>query len=439
MTKTATIEWAPFSEKHKEYIRNALNSRMSVAEGAIRSGKTIDHCIISAIYLETCPDKLHLATGSTVANAKTNIGDCNGYGLQHLFRGRCRKGIYEGNECLYIDTQTGHKVVIFAGGGKADSYKKILGNSYGLWLATEINQHYDSPDSETSFIKVAMGRQIAAKKPLTLWDLNPSNPRHPIYADYIDRYKESFSGGYNYQHFTIADNLSVSAERKAELISNYGGNINSVWYRRDILGERCTAEGLVYQQYADNPNAYAVEFGEIADKILAVNIGVDFGGNKSATTFVCTAFTHGFRKVVPILSERHTERLNPETLATAFALFLHKCYAKTGRPMKVYADNAETVLIGGLQQAVLREHLPVSVDGARKMPISDRIHLINKLVAQGRFGVCVEAETVKSAMCEVIFDPKSIDDRRLDNCTTDVDTCDALEYSIEPYYEELKK
>ena len=52
-------------------------------------------------------------------------------------------------------TLTGEKIVIFAGGGKADSYKKILGNSYGLWIATEINEHYDSDDSRTSFIKVA--------------------------------------------------------------------------------------------------------------------------------------------------------------------------------------------------------------------------------------------------------------------------------------------
>ena len=41
-------------------------------------------------------------------------------------------------------------------------YKRILGNSYGLWIATEINEHYDSDDSRESFIKVAMGRQAAA-------------------------------------------------------------------------------------------------------------------------------------------------------------------------------------------------------------------------------------------------------------------------------------
>ena len=90
MSKTATIPWGKFSEKHKRYIKNALNNRMCVAEGAIRSGKTIDHCIIASAYLETTPDKYHLASGSTVGNAKLNIGVCNGFGLENIFRGRCR-------------------------------------------------------------------------------------------------------------------------------------------------------------------------------------------------------------------------------------------------------------------------------------------------------------------------------------------------------------
>lgn len=248
MTKTQTIQWRPFSQKHKQYIRSALNNRMCVAEGAIRSGKTIDHCIIFAAYLEKCPDRIHLASGSTMPNAKLNIGACNGFGLENLFRGRCRWGKFKDNEALYIQTQTGEKVVLFSGGGKADSYKRILGNSYGGWIATEINEHYDSDDSRESFIKVAFGRQAAADWPFVLWDLNPCHPSHKIYTDYIDRYKTNFMGGYQYQHFTIADNASITEERKRELVVKYG-DVNSVWYRRDILGQRCIAEGLIYPMF----------------------------------------------------------------------------------------------------------------------------------------------------------------------------------------------
>ena len=88
MSKTATIPWGEFSPKHKAYIKQAQRYRMCVAEGAIRSGKTIDHCIIAAAYLEETPDKYHLASGSTIGNAKLNIGVCNGFGLEALFRGR---------------------------------------------------------------------------------------------------------------------------------------------------------------------------------------------------------------------------------------------------------------------------------------------------------------------------------------------------------------
>lgn len=222
---------------------------MNVAEGAIRSGKTIDHCIIASMYLETCRDKIHLASGSTIGNAKLNIGACNGYGLENLFRGRCKWGKYKDNEALYINSQTGEKIVIFAGGAKADSYKRILGNSYGMWIATEINEHYDSDDSRTSFIKVAFGRQVAAEEPLVLWDLNPCNPTHKIYSDYIDLYQDTYKGGYNYEHFTIDDNLSISEERKEEIKSQYV--VGSIWYQRDILGQRCIAEGLIYPMYRD--------------------------------------------------------------------------------------------------------------------------------------------------------------------------------------------
>ena len=76
------IQWKPFSDKHIDYINDALDCKMSVAEGSVRAGKTIDNCIIACMYLETCEDKIHLASGSTIANAKLNIGYCNGFGLE---------------------------------------------------------------------------------------------------------------------------------------------------------------------------------------------------------------------------------------------------------------------------------------------------------------------------------------------------------------------
>lgn len=188
MSKSKTLSFV-FSEKHQEYMRRSRSAAINVAEGAVRAGKTVDNVFAFAYELETTPDKLHLATGSTIANAKLNIGDCNGYGLEGIFRGRCKWGKYKDNECLQIKTPTGVKIVIFAGGGKADSFKKIRGNSYGMWIATEINLHHDNT------IKEAFNRQLAAQRRKIYWDLNPDNPNAPIYAEYIDKYASMQAAG----------------------------------------------------------------------------------------------------------------------------------------------------------------------------------------------------------------------------------------------------
>lgn len=239
--RTKTMNPA-FTPKHQKYIDAALYATVSVAEGAVRAGKTIDNIAAFAWMIENAtPDRIHLATGSTVANAKLNIGDANGYGLEFIFRGRCRWTKYKGNEALVIKSHGRDYIVVFAGAAKSDSFKKIRGNSYGMWIATEINLHHKNT------VREAFNRQLAARNRRIFWDLNPSSPGEWIYTDYIDRFTEQFGDKYNYQHFTIHDNASITPERIAEIESQYVKG--SIWYRRDILGERCNAEGLVYPMF----------------------------------------------------------------------------------------------------------------------------------------------------------------------------------------------
>ena len=244
--KTQTLK-PIFGQKHRDYISRAVRATISVAEGAVRAGKTVDNVAAFAYLIDRgTPDRIHLATGSTAANAKLNIGDCNGMGLEYIFRGRCRWTKYKGNEALAIRSHGREYVVIFAGGAKADSFKKIRGNSYGMWIATEINLHHQDT------IKEAFNRQLAAKVRRAFWDLNPSAPGAWIYEDYIERFREQFGRRYNYEHFTIRDNATISEQRFAEIEAQYRQyGVTSAWYRRDILGERCIAEGLIYPMFGE--------------------------------------------------------------------------------------------------------------------------------------------------------------------------------------------
>lgn len=409
---TRTIPWGKFSDKHKNYIKTALNYKQSVAEGAVRSGKTIDHCIIFSMYLETCEDKIHLASGSSLPNAKLNIGDCNGFGLEHIFRGRCRWGKYKSNEALFVQTKTGEKIVIFTGGGKSDSYKSILGNSYGGWIATEINEHYDCDDSRTSFIKVAMARQIASVHPFTLWDLNPSNPNADIYKNYIDK----FMGldWYRYEHFNIFDNATMSQERIEEIQNKY--DKNSVWYKRDILGERMVAEGLVFPYFANNCKPYLFKYQSLKEKMKEEGkrfshliIGVDFGDNGSKYSWHLTGFTNDW-DYMWALDEGDMAKSNAidaTKFCKAFVRFYKRCVECYGYVEWIFPDSASNTLINTLRAYFYAEGLDGSIIApVKKNELTDRPITVDSLLVTGRLKIEEHCKNLINVLSELVWDEK---------------------------------
>lgn len=451
VVKKKTIEFR-FSEKHKEYIRRCQQCSYNVAEGAVRAGKTVDNIFAFAHELKTTPDRIHLATGSTVGNAKLNIGDCNGLGLEWIFRGQCHWGKYKDNEALFVkgpSTRWQQKIVIFAGGGKEDSYKKIRGNSYGMWIATEINLHHDKT------IKEALNRQLAAKRLKVFWDLNPDNPRAAIYSEYIDRYQKQqeageFPGGYNYMHCTIYDNINITPERLHEIESRY--DINSIWYLRDIKGMRVVATGLIYRRFADAISTGSSTF-EIQGKptdLMEINLGIDFGGSGSGHSFTATAITRSYHNVVALASEwirckdesGNQIEIDPQMLGDMFCNFVRKVLGQYGYITTVYADSAEQTLIAGIRSSLRRNGLGwIRVENALKAPINDRINAVLILMAQGRFQyVEGECESLVNALCTAVWDPKKLTKNvRLDDGTSDIDSLDSFEYTLERRISQLIK
>lgn len=447
MRLTTRIPWGKFSEKHKDYIKSWSNYRHMTAEGAVRSGKTIDHCIIAAMYLEKCQDKVHLASGSSMPNAKLNIGDCNGFGLEHLFRGRCRWGKYKSNEALYIQTQTGEKIVIFSGGGKADSYKSILGNSYGLWIATEINEHYDSDDSRISFIKVAMARQLAAKSPYTLWDLNPSDPYADIYSNYIDHFKKF--PWYHYEHFNIFDNATMTPERIQEIEDKY--DKTSVWYRRDILGERAVAEGLIFRYFADNPDQYLFDEDDLKEwmktngyKFSHLIMGIDFGDSGSKYSFHLSGFLRGWKDMRALDEDdlKKSGNINADMLCREFVRFYRLVLEKWGYPEYIFCDSASNTLINTLRTAAMENGLPYSnIAGVVKNEISERPKAVDSLLYTGRLKISKSCPNLITALKNLKWDEKHPDIPEDENINNINDYWDSFCYTFITHsqYIELKR
>ena len=249
----------------------------------------------------------------------------------------------------------------------------------------------------------------------------------------------TLKGGYNYAHFTIYDNVNISQERLEEIVSQY--DENSIWYIRDILGKRSIAEGLVYAKFAaiaareNNPMKITVADAQAMvrnGEIQQIYIGVDFGGNGSGHSFVASAPTVGYEKLVGLISELHTEELDPEDLNKHFMEFVEKVTDLFGFITAVYCDSAEQVLIRGLRKAATQKNRgDIKIANAKKDRINDRIFCFTSLVAQGRFMYTDECETLEDALSMAVWKPGTVELERLDDGTSDIDTLDGFEYSYE--------
>lgn len=237
---------APFSENQNDFYWHCFDSWFNVAEGGKRGGKNVLITLAYCTILEKHPSKMHLVAGVSTSTARLNILDCDGYGMMNFFEGRCRLGQYQNRDCLYVNTPAGEKIVLVSGGGKDRDERLIKGNTYGTAYITEANECHPN------FIQEVFDRTISSPDRKVFHDLNPKSPGHWYYD--ILRFHEEQQRidpeyGYNYGHFTIADNMSISDGQLRRILKTY--DKNSVWYKRDILGQRCVAEGLVYPMFSE--------------------------------------------------------------------------------------------------------------------------------------------------------------------------------------------
>ena len=105
---------------------------------------------------------------------------------------------------------------------------------------------------------------------------------------------------------------------------------------------------------------------------------------------------------------------------------------------EAYCDSAEQTLIAGLEEACLRERVPIELQNALKGPINDRIAFYNSLIAQGRWKVMRHCKHIIEAFEEAVYDDKKKNmDVRLDAGEMNVDSLDSTEYSTESVQEEI--
>lgn len=406
------------SSKQREYLQSCSH-RWNLKVGATGSGKSwLDYAVVIPKRLLTLRGQgAAVLLGNTQGTLARNILDP----MREIWGDTMVGTIGSDNTCPLF----GRKVYVLG----ADN-KKHVAHIQGMTI------EYAYGDEMTTWNQdVFEMLKSRLRCPHSFFDgtANPDNPQH-----YLKKFIDSSADCYC-QTSTIDDNPFLPPAFVDELKKEYAG---TVYYNRFILGQWAAAEGVIYRPFADSIAAGDGRFFWPAEKPLRpwrVHIGVDFGGNGSKHAFVAVGVLPGYGGAVGLASEWvDPQGKDAEHLQRRFLDFAAAVFARWGEIHAVYCDSAEQVLKNSLRSALLASRyswLADRVYNARKAEINDRIRLTSILMGGGRFWLLPEAATLRDALAAALWSGKHPGkDERLDDGTTDIDTLDAFEYTIERDY-----
>lgn len=398
------------TSKQNKYIRNATH-RWNIKTGAVRSGKSyVDtaYTIPARIRERIGKPGLTVIFGVSRDTIERNVlqpmREIYGSGLVGTINNRnmawvCGEDVY----CL--------------GAEKVSQVAKVQGSSikyaYGDEVAKWNREVFEMLKSRLD-------------KPYSCFDgaCNPENPTHWL-KEFIDSDVDIYV-----QKYEIFDNIYLPKEYVENLCKEYEG---TVYYDRLIKGLWKRAEGAIYRAFADDPDRFVRPVNR--QDIKEIRIGIDFGGNGSGHSFVATAILWN-GVVQPVMSRKHMKKDFPQgidanKLSELFLQFVADVVAKYGKPRYVFWDNAETVLGQSIENACRKEFPSLLVLPAIKKKINDRINYTVRLMGSGRFFITPDCQTLKKALQDAVYNSKVLQEERLDDGSTDIDTLDAFEYTIE--------
>lgn len=399
-----------FTAKQREFL-DCANHRWNIKEGATRSGKTyLDYFVIpKRIRRVSGLSGLTVILGNTKGTLQRNIIEP----LQDMYGTELVSSIRSDNTAMLFGERC-----YCLGADKANQVDRIRGASIKYCYGDEVATWHEDV---FSMLKSRLD------KPYSKFDgtLNPEGPQH-----WFKKFLESNADIYR-QKYTIDDNPTLDAAFVENLKREYAG---TVYYDRYILGLWKAAEGAIYRHVVDNPSNFIIHE---APPIMFATIGVDFGGNGSATAFNCTGYTHSMREVVALKEYYKKGIVSPAELERDFVAFVQECkrYFIVG---DAYCDSAEQTLIQGLRVACDKACVGITIHNARKGEINDRIRFFCRLQATGRYKIMYECKHTLEAFQTAVWDTKHITaDVRLDDGTYNIDSLDAQEYAVEPYMRQI--
>lgn len=409
MDKTIEI-----SSKQAEYIRNATH-RWNFKIGATQCGKTY----IDTLFL--IPERIReraglkglvFIAGVSKGTIQRNVIEP----LQEIWGNKLVTDIGSNN----IATIFGEKVYCI-GADNVGMVRKFRGARIKYLYIDEV---VDINEEVFELLKSRLSFEYSVGE----GSGNPQSRTH-----YIKRFLESDVDVY-VQHYTLFDNPFLPKKVVEEMCKEYKG---TVYYNRYILGQWCNAEGLIFQQIANDDKRFittTIQYNSI------ISIGIDWGGNKSKHSITATKISRDFKSVQVLkASTMKATGTNTKQVFRWIINFIKEIQDKYGTVSFIFADSAEQVLNNSLNGELRANEINLVVQDSLKIEIKNRIELWNRLLNLDKISFIEgQCQTLIEALQTALYDEKTKDDRWIDDGeTSDIDSLDSFNYSFEYWFEEI--
>ena len=403
-----------FTEKQKSFVRDVIigdTKRINILEGSVRSGKTYVSLIAWLILLAQMPtENNYLMVGKTLTSLKRNCLSI----LDSIVPPKFFKYSLIKKEASIFD----HKIFL-EGVNDSRSEHKIRGMTLQAAYCDEITLYPED------FFTMLLSRLSQTGSKL-LGTTNPDSPMHWFYQKFLTRQSEISLKTWK---FLLDDNTTIETQIRNDIKKEYTG----VFYERFVLGRWVQADGIIYDQFANEPEKYIINDIKIS-QLDSINIGIDYGASKSNTALVAVGFCNKFESIC-VLDEMQIEGVqSPEQLYKYIEQFVRKVFSKFGDINNILADwgGLGQVLTKGLRYYLYRYVGQFQVSDCKKIKIIDRIQLLSRLMSFQRFKIMNTCTNTIEALRNAVWDSSAID-TRLDDGSVNIDMIDAMEYAFIPH------
>lgn len=388
-----------------------------ICDGAVRSGKTISMIVAFMMWAMDNFNNTNFAICGKTAQSTERIllkPLQQVEGLPYTLRYKIS------TKTLIVNNANKTNTFYFYGGKDESSYELIQGLTLAGILFDEVAL------MPRSFVEQAIARTLSYANAKLWFNCNPDSPKHWFYQEWIKEPKP----GTKHINFLMSDN-PILTEKEIQKAENM---FRGVFYDKYIRGLWKRAEGIIFGDFADNPQNYVIKKDEIPKRFRWADIGFDIGGSSSAYSLCCVA--QGYDGVMYVIKsqKKQAQELPMDKVEKYVFEFLKYIESNYNFQIKSVNCDHSDVIINTLNE---KRYI---FGKTYKPPLEDRPFLFSILMAQGRFKLIEgECDDLIDELSELVYDDKKEKPIPLDDGSMQIDTYDSLTYACSNHWHFLNE